>query len=785
MKTYPKLSYQQLKKYCDLTRFKFDKTDEVPCLMGIMGQKTAEAAMEFGLEVEHPSYNIYISGAKGTGRTTYAKEVVEAAAKKKTIPQDWCYVYGLDEDAKIIALNMPAGMGKNFQVDMRELIKDVLTQVPQAFNSEDYDHQRNGILKKFQEQKNKLIQDLSAYANEKQFSVKSTSTGFTFTPLLEGEEASEEEMMALDDESQEELEVRMEEVHQRALSIVTKVKQLERLAKKKLLQLEIKVGLFVVRPLIGDFLDKYKDCEKVMDHIRRVEQDLIENIHRFMAEEDGEIVSISSEIEENDFFKRYMVNLFIDHSKTEGAPVILEFNPTLNNLTGKIEYENVNGNLRTNFLKIKPGAIQSANGGYLIVEARQLLTNPFAWETLKRILQTKEITIENMTSKLGVADGSSFKLEPIPINLKVIMIGSGMLHQLLYQHDDDFEKYFKILVDFQEEMDRSPEHEQQMVQFISCYTQREGTRALDKTGAARVIEYSSRLAGSQKKLSCRFNKVIEIIIEANQWANSNQHEIITERDVNLAIHEKWARLKKYQNKSEEMFKEGKILIDVKGVKVGVINGLSVINMGEYRFGKPSAITTTVSRGKGNIVNIEREANLSGDIYDKGVMILTGFLMERFAQGREFNLTARICFEQSYGGIDGDSASGAELFALLSNMANIPLKQSIAVTGSVNQKGFIQPVGGVTEKVEGFYHLCQKRGLTGNQGVVIPYQNIDDLMLSDEVVSAVRQEKFHMYAIKHINEGIEILTDVPADVVYEAVERRLEKYSRKYKSKKDT
>lgn len=769
-----RLSPTQLKKYCDISKFNFETTAEVPCLVGIMGQERAEESMEFGLGIDHPSYNIYISGSKGSGRTSYAKRVVGQKAQNEAVPNDWCYVYSFDTKGKIKALSLPAGMGKIFKEDMEELLEELLLQIPKAFNSSDYEKQRNEIIKEYQEQKNKLVQKLTSYAREKQFILKSTTAGFIFTPIIDGKEISTDEYDNLDEEVKKQLEIYLEEIHEFALDILNQVKNLERVAKKKLLKLEMSVGLYVIKPLMNHLYKKYSEYENIIHHLKKVESDIIENIFYFYSDEvdeDDEIITIKAD-ENEDFIKRYRVNLFVDHSNTKGAPVIMEFNPTLNNLVGKIEYENINGTLRTDFLLVKPGSIHMANGGYLILDARQLLTSPYAWEALKRTLQTGEVTVESVSSQLGIGEVSSMKLEPIPINLKVILIGSSYLYHLLYHHDEDFEKYFKILVDFSDDMIRNEENEQKMISFISCYTQNEGLLSFDKTAVAELMEYSSRLIGSQKKFSARFNKIIEIIIEANQWARLEGASIVTNKQVKKAVYKKWSRLNQYEEKLLEMFDSGKILIDTRGKKIGVINGLSVISIGDYAFGKPSVITVTSSKGKGNIINIEREVNLSGNIYDKGVMILTGFLLEKFAQENPFNLSARIGFEQSYGGIDGDSASSAELYGLLSSIGKIPLKQNIAVTGSVNQKGFIQPVGGVTEKIEGFFKLCLRSGLTGDQGVIIPYQNIDDLMLIDEVVEAVKEGKFHIYAVKHVDEGIEILTDMSADEVYKKVEERL-------------
>lgn len=771
-----KLDYTQLKKSCNIDEFNFETIDQLPTLEGIIGQDRAEESMKFGLGVDHPSYNIYISGSRGTGRTSYAKATVEEKAANQPAPDDWCYVYNFNSKGKIKTLNLPAGAGKEFKQDMDELIEELLIQIPKIFNSVDYEKQRNEIIKEYEDGKNKLIQYLSNYAKENHFLLKGTNTGLVFTPIHEGKEITEDEFTDLDEEVREELENKLDEIQEVALDILDEVKKLEKLAKKKLLQLENKVGLYIIKPLMNELFDKYSKYENVYDHLKEVENDIIENIFYFYSEDededDDDEITIVKATENQDFIKKYKVNLFVDNSKSKGAPVIMEFNPTLNNLVGKIEYKNINGTLKTNFLLVKPGAIHIANGGYLILDAKQLLNNPYAWDTLKRVLQTEQVTVESINSQLGIGEVSSIKLDPIPVNLKVILIGSSYLYYLLYQYDEDFEKYFKILVDFNDEMIRNYANEKQMISFIKYYAQNEGLLSFDKSAVTEILEYSSRLAGSQKKFSARFNKLIEILIESNQWAKLKKSTIISSEHVKCAVYKKWDRLNRYEEQLLKMYDEGKLLIDIKGKKIGVINGLSVLSIGEYSFGKPNVITVTTSKGKGNIINIERETNLSGDIYDKGVMILTGFLLEKFAQNNAFNLSARIAFEQSYGGIDGDSASSTELYALLSSIANIPIKQNIAVTGSVNQKGFIQPIGGVTEKIEGFFKYCSKKGLTGDQGVIIPYQNIDELMLVDEVIKAVKENKFNIYAVKHIDEGIEILTDVPAIEVYNKAQKRL-------------
>lgn len=769
------LSHHQLRRVCDLSAFRFITTEEVPGIQGMMGQQRAEEAMEFGLGIQHNSYHIYVSGSKGTGRTSYSKSVIEELSREKPIPDDWCYVYSFDQPDEAVALNLPAGRGKLFQRDMNEMIEEITLQVTRAFNSEDYDRQRNEISKIYQEEKNRLIAYLTAFAKEKNYLIKGTSTGFVFKPMDKEHELTDEEYNALDEAEKELLEEQLQEIQETAMEVIIKIKNIERLAKKRLLQLEMKVGLFIVNPIMKDLIENYGDCEKVVTHLKRVQEDIVENIYQFVMDEEEALNSLEK-IEGESFLKKYQVNLFIDNSQTEGAPVVMEYNPTLNRLTGSIEYITSNGVLKSNFLKIKPGAIHLANGGYLILEAKKLLSNPYSWETLKRILQTNEITVENMGSQMGMIDAVSLKLEPIPIHLKVVLIGSEYLYYLLYHYDEDFDKYFKVLVDFNHETERNGETEYRIAQFVNEYTKTKGIRPFDRESIGGLVDYSSRLVGNQNKLSTRFDKMIELLVEADHWAGVDNSPIVRLAHLEKTIAHKKYRLSKQQERINEGFENQKILIDVKGQKIGVINGLSVISVGDNEFGKPSVITITTSAGRDGVINIEREVNLSGDIYDKGVMILTGFLMEKFAQNKTIALSARICFEQSYGGVDGDSASSAELYALLSSISEIPIKQYIAVTGSINQKGFIQPVGGVTEKIEGFFEICKARGLTGSQGVIIPYQNIDNLMLSKEVAAAVEAGVFHIYAIRHVNEGMEIIMGQYHEKIYERVNAKLQYYA---------
>lgn len=773
MKSYKKLSYKELKKFYNPREFKFKTTKELKGLYGIIGQERAVKAMEFGLDVKNSKYNIFVSGIKGTGKTSYCISTITERALQEETPDDWCYVYNFKEPDKPKAINLPAGMGKEFREDMEFLIRDLLTEVPKTFISEDYEKNKNDIIKKFQEEKTDLLEILSNYARELGFEIKNASAGLIFVPLKDGNKLSDEEYNLLEESEKEKYEEKAEKLQMKAIEILKKIKMLEKEAKKKLKDFEKMTAHFVVKPITEVLFEKYKKYDKVICYIKEVEEDIVENIADFelLAEEE-----LGSNINIKEIAPRYYVNLFVDNSGLKGAPVVIEFNPTYNNLAGLVEYENEKGTLRTDFTMIKSGAIHRANGGYLILQADQLLREPYAWTFLKRILNTGEIRIESLRHLLGITSIATLNPEAIPVNLKVVLIGSPYIYSLLYSYDEDFHKLFKIKVDFDSVMDNNHENIMKMAYFICSYCQSEGLKHFDKFGVLKVLEYSNRLAGSQKKLSTRFNKIIEILIEAETFSNYDGSKLITAKHVEKAIKEKKYRVNRIEERIDELYKDGKIIIDIKGKQVGRINGLAVIDMGDYTFGKPSVITVSTYAGSKGIINIEREVELSGNIHDKGVMILEGFLNENFCKNEPLNITTKICFEQSYNGVDGDSASSTELYAILSSIGDIPLKQYIAVTGSVNQKGEIQPVGGVTEKVEGFYNICKRLGLTGEQGVMIPVQNVDDLVLDDEVIEAVREGKFHIYAVATIKEGIEILTDKKYEEVRQIVQNKLKEYS---------
>ncbi|MFZ5985728.1 MAG: Lon protease family protein [Bacillota bacterium] len=784
------LPYSMLRKECNPNSFKFNDTSELDSLQDIIGQERAVKAMEFGLKIKTRGYNIFMSGMTGTGKTSYAQSYVKKIAKKSKTPDDWCYVYDFDNPNQPKTINLPAGLGKVFQNDMDDFIKILQSEITRAFDSEDYEREKTSIAKEFQEKRTGLLEKLNEDAEKQGFKVKTTNAGIYFLPVIEGKTITEEEYGDLDEKVKHEINEKSNIVQLETLDIIRKIKNIEKEAEERVAEWENKIALFAVGMQINDLREKYKDYKKVLDYLEKVQEDILKNLDDFREEEYSEeqqlIIPWVRSTEESPADK-YKVNLLVDNSGLKGAPVIVDYNPTYYNLLGKLEYENEFGTMSTDYTMIKGGLFHQANGGYLILQAKDVLSNVQSWEALKRVLRTKQITIENMKEQMGLVAVSALKPEPIPLDIKVILVGSEYLYQMLYEYDEDFKKLFKIKVDFDAEMDRNKENTKKLAQFISSFCRRENTPHFDRTGVARVVEYSSRLVEDQNKLSTRFNDIVEILCESCAWAEIEGSKLVEAKHVKKAVEEKIYRSNKYDKKLLELLEDGTIIIDTDGEVVGQINGLTILDMGDYSFGKPSRITANTFMGESGIVNIEREIEMSGTSHTKGVLILSGYIGQKYAQEMPLSLSASLCFEQLYSGVDGDSASSAELYAVLSSLSEVPIKQSIAVTGSVNQKGEIQPIGGATEKIEGFFELCKLRGLDGKHGVIIPYQNIKNLVLNDEVLDAVKEGKFSIYAVKTIDEGIEILTgkkagqrkedgSYPAGTINYLVYEKLKKYA---------
>jgi lon-related putative ATP-dependent protease len=760
------LTYQELENKCDTASFPFSNTSKLGTYEGIIGQERAAKAMKFGLKMKTRGYNIYMAGPTGTGKTSFARQLVNEIAINQKVPDDWCYIYNFNKPNQPMAINLPAGMGKVFQKDMEEFVKTIKQEIVNAFDNEKYEKEKEEILDEYEATKDELLAKLSQDAEAQGFKVNTGSTGIYFLPIIEGKTLSEEEFENLDDEIKDQIDEKTNILQQDTLEIIRKLKNNEKETKKKVSEWEGRIALLAIGVQVNDLKEKYNKYDAIVDYLDKVQQDILNNLDEFkeeeISEEQPQLIIPWMQKEETPLHK-YKVNVLVDNSNLKGAPVIVDFNPSYSNLIGKIEYENEFGSVSTDYTKIKPGLFHLANGGYMILQAKDVLSNPQAYEAITRVLKTKKITIENMKDQTGVVTVSAIKPQSIPVDIKVILVGSTSIYQLLYEYEEEFRKLFKVKADFDEEMDKSNENILKLASFIGGFCKKENTLHFDKTGVASVVEYASWLVEDQRKMSTRFNDICEILCEACMWAECDNAKYVKAKHVKQAIKEKNYRNDRLDKKLLDMLNEGTLMIDTEGREVGQINGLTVMDMGDYSFGKPARITASTYIGESGIVNIEREVELSGTSHSKGVLILNGYIGQKYAQDFPLSLSASLCFEQLYGGIDGDSASSAELYAILSSLSDVPIKQYIAVTGSVNQKGEIQPVGGVTHKIEGFFELCKIRGLNGKQGVIIPYQNIKNLVLNDEVVNAVRKKQFHIYPVKTIDEGIELLTDMEAGV----------------------
>ena len=764
MKEKNELSYRDLKMVCDQKMFKFETTKELEPINDGIGQERGIKALEFGISVDVKGYNLYIEGPSGVGKTMYTKNYLDNISSKKKVPNDWCYIYNFQNPNEPIAVSLPAGQGKEFKESMEGFIKEVKKDIKKTFNADDFEKEKALIKKEFEEKREVVLTKLNEDSQKHGFQVKSAQNGIYMMPVVEGKVIQEEEFDKLDEEIKKQYEEKSVIVQQQIMDAISVIKQIERQSDKKVSEWQSNVALLTVNAHINYIKSKYKRNKKITQFLNDVKQDVLKNVSYFLEEDKApnpQQMQQGPAQRKQDPCLNYRVNLFIDNSDREGCPVVMDSNYSFQNLFGKLEYENYYGSLKTDFTMLKPGLMHKANGGYIIFQAKDLLANGMCYEELKRVLRIKELSIDNTMEQRSSMAMISLKPEPIPLDLKVILIGNSNIYHTLLSIDSDFRKLFKIKVEFEETAPINEENVNKLARFVHTFCEQEELPPLDRTAMARIVEYASRLAGDNDKISTRFTDIAQVVGEAGTWAKLSKNKIVTEDIVNKALAERVERIKKYDARYIEMIKENTLLINTTGSCVGELNGLTVLTIGDYTFGKPAKITVNTYTGKQGVVNIEREVEMSGSTHTKGVYILSGYLGELFAQDIPLCLTASICFEQLYNGVDGDSASSTELYGLLSSLSGIPIKQSIAVTGSVNQKGQIQPIGGVNEKIEGFFQICKMRGLDGSHGVMIPVQNINNLQLSDDVVDAVKNKKFHIYAVSTIEEGIEVLTGVPA------------------------
>lgn len=763
MKQY-ELSIEALNSQCDENCLGFQSTKEVEPLEGIMGQDRAIEALSFGLHMKQRGYNIFVAGNWGTGRNSYVRLLTEKAALGQPSPMDWVYANNFKNLRNPMAIGLPKGEGKAFIKSMEFVIDFLRKEIESVFSGKDYENAKSAILNDYSSQTQKIIKDLNDIGERYGFRFGQNERGLVSIPLKNGMPMTEDEYKSITDEEYETLKENSGKLSIETADIFNQLRVEEERYRTRIEELDQSMGRRIASYHLMSIREKYQDNPDVITYLEYLVDDVVEYLDKFKNDEEVDNknpMAMFMPKNTESFFDRYKLNLFVDHSETAHAPVIFASNPTYGNLLGTVEYKNEMGVYRTDFTMIKPGMLHQANGGYLIILAKDILTMPMAWKGLKRALLDENISIEPYGMNSGSMVSMTLTPQPIPLKVKVILIGDAYTYQMLYHYDEEFRKLYKIMADFDIEMPRTQENIYKVTQFITKHIREDKLKDFGRCAVAKIIEYASRVADDQNKLSSHLNKLVDVLYEADAFAAQSDSEFVKAEHVEAALNALNRRNNKIEEKVMDMFAEGSYLIDVTGEKVGEINGLAVLGSGQYKFGKPSKITVSTYQGRSGLINIEREARTSGAIHDKGVMIISGYLGHMFAQNKPISVTASIVFEQLYSGVDGDSASSTELYAILSSIADVPIKQSIAVTGSVNQRGEIQPIGGVNEKIEGYFKVCQLKGLTGDQGVMIPIQNVRNLMLSREVLDAVRAKQFHVYAVSHVEEGIEILMGIKA------------------------
>jgi lon-related putative ATP-dependent protease len=755
----------ELYKRCDPGFFDFRTTDDIPALDGIIGQQRALDAIDFGLNLQSTGFNIYVLGDSGTGKTSAIRSFISKKAELEIVPPDWCYVHNFREAGEPLAIWLEPGRGIEFQKDMRELIDHLKIEIPKIFESKEYKKQRNVITEEVQRKQKELFEGLEREAESKGFKVKTAMGGFSLVAIgKSGEPLTEEEFNAFDQKGKDALRENGKFIQERLDDVMRILKREEKATGEKLEQLERYAAISALGPLVEDLKSKYPKNEKLLAYLDSVQEDVLGNVEDFKAQTEetpAPALPFLKMQKQEPNFTRYSVNVLVNNGKQKGSPCVFESNPTYYNLFGRVEHKLQFGAAMTDFTMIKAGSLHVANGGYLVVNALDLLRNLFSYDAMKRAIKNKEVKIEDVWEQYRLITTTTMKPEPIPMDVKVILIGSPEIYYLLFSLDEEYRELFKVKADFDNRMERSDENTRKYAAFVSTKAREERLLPFDASGVARVVEYGSRLAEDQEKLSSKFSDVSNVIRESHYWAKKSDSDVVSGTHVEKALDEKIYRHSRIEDRTREVMAEGTLIVETSGGKTGQVNGLAVLDMGDYSFGKPSRITTTVYAGKGGVVNIERETKLSGKIHEKAVLILSNYLGRKYASKKPINLSASITFEQLYGTIEGDSATCAELYSLLSAVSGVPVRQSVAVTGSMDQNGDVQPIGGVNEKIEGFFDLCRLRGLSGAQGVVIPRRNARNLMLKNEVVEAVGEGKFNIYAIDHVEEGIDILMGIPA------------------------
>lgn len=753
------LSADQLCQFCDPKELGFETTNELDDPRRIIGQDRAVEAIRFGVGIDKEGYNMFALGPSGTGKYSVIRQFLDGRAARMPTPRDTCYVNNFDEPHKPDLILLPAGRGAPFKRDMAQLVELVRVAIPRAFETEEYRNRRRELEARFRSAHEAIFKDVQEEAEANSIALLRTPQGMVLAPVRDGEVVGPEEFEKLPDEEKERAQKVIADLQEKLRVALMEMPKLERQIREEIVSLNQGITMFAVGHLIDDLKTHYEDIEEIQHYLDQVRDDIVEHAEDFLRTEQPQMPMPPHmrERDANEGLERYTVNLLVDNGETEGAPVVYEDLPNLQSLIGRIEHIAQFGTLSTNFTLIQPGALHRANGGYLILDARKVLMAPFAWEQLKRALRSREISIESPERIMSVATTITLEPEPAPLDVKVVLLGDRLLYYLLTQADPEFNELFKVEVDFEESWDRSPENMALFSQLIAMIIRHQELRPFDAGAVARVIEHAARLAGNSGKLTTHIRTLGDLLEEADYWAGSNGGEVVGADSVQRAIEAKIERADRIRDVSYEQIEDKTILIETTGESVGQINGLSVMQLGKFPFGRPTRITARVRLGRGQVVDIEREVELGGPLHSKGVLILSGFLGARYCPDLPLSLNASLVFEQSYGGVDGDSASSTELYALLSALSGVPIKQSLAVTGSVNQYGQVQAIGGANEKIEGFFDICSQTGLTGDQGVLIPAANVRHLMLREDVIEAVSQGKFHIWPIETIDQGIALLT----------------------------
>lgn len=805
---------ERLRWKCEPTEFAFETTDDLEPIDDIVGQERAVDALEFGIGIDQQGYNLFALGPAGAGKHHLIERFLEENAGEESIPSDWCYVHNFEEANEPVVLELPPGRGVPLREDMEDLVEELKAIIPAAFESEDYQTRRQAIEQEFQEKQEEAFEELRSEAEEEDITVIRTPAGIALAPVRDGEVVPPDEFDKLPEEERDEVDAKIEELQGKFEEALKEVPRWERKRRQEIDELNEEVTRFAIEEPFDELREKYEDLEDVLDYLGAVAKDIVENASEFVQasrlehqpqlaqqlqqaqqggapQGQGQMMQPGAAAEAAASFRRYQVNVLVDNSKLEGAPVVYEDHPTLENLVGRVEYVAQFGALMTDFNLIRDGALHRANGGYLILDARKVLMNRLSWEQLKRTLFSEEIRIESTRQILGLARTVSVEPDPIPLDVKIVLIGGRRLYYLLSQVDPEFSELFKVAADFEEDMERGDKVEEAYPRTLKGYIEDDELRPFDRGAVAQVIERSVRMAGDQEKLTLASEQVQDLLRESDYWAGDAGRDVVSEEDVRTAVDAQVRRKSRIRDRMQEQIERETILIDTEGAQTGQINALSVLQLDNFKFGRPNRITARIRMGKGEVVDIEREVDLGGPIHSKGVMILSGFLGARYAKDHPLSLSASLVFEQSYGGIDGDSASLAETCALLSSLADVPIKQNLSVTGSINQLGRVQAIGGGNHKIEGFFETCRRRGFSGDQGVVIPKSNLKHLMLRHEVLEAIAEENFHVYAVETVDEAIEVLTgkeagepdeegNYPEGTINYLVEQRLDELAEKAK-----